>query len=74
MLNGRNHCGDFNMDGFATDPIVFPTLWKLSLFFMGLGLAIMSSTVVAALLGCCVQSIGRKSIFDVTGVAQAIAG
>lgn len=34
----------------------------------------MSITVIAALLGCCVQSIGRKSIFNLAGVAQAVAG
>jgi len=34
----------------------------------------MSVTVMAALLGCCVQSIGRKSIFNLAGVAQAVAG
>ncbi|XP_015179655.1 PREDICTED: lipoma HMGIC fusion partner-like 2 protein isoform X2 [Polistes dominula] len=38
------------------------------------GLAVMTMTVLAALIGCCVQSIGRKSIFDLSGVAQAIAG
>lgn len=73
-LYGRNHCANFNMDGMATDSSVFPTFWKLSLLFMMLGLAVMGSTVLTALLGCCVQSIGRKSIFDLSGVAQAIAG
>ncbi|XP_058798354.1 LHFPL tetraspan subfamily member 2 protein [Phymastichus coffea] len=73
-LFGRNHCANFNMEGMATDSSVFPTFWKLSLFFMSLGLAIMGSTVVTALLGCCVQSVGRKSIFNLSGVAQAIAG
>lgn len=34
----------------------------------------MSVTVMAALLGCCIQSIGRKSIFNLAGVAQAVAG
>ncbi|KAK2584814.1 hypothetical protein KPH14_007127 [Odynerus spinipes] len=73
-LYGRTHCANFNVDGFATDPSVFPGLWKASLFFVSFGLAVMTMTVFAALIGCCVQSIGRKSIFDLAGVAQAIAG
>jgi hypothetical protein len=73
-LFGRNHCGNFNMEGLATDSTVFPECWKATLFFMALGLAVMGCTVVAAILGCCVQSIGRKSIFNLAGVAQAIAG
>lgn len=68
------HCANFNVDGFATDSNVFPGCWKASLFFLSAGLAAMSVTVMAALLGCCVQSIGRKSIFNLAGVAQAIAG
>ncbi|XP_031784918.1 LHFPL tetraspan subfamily member 2 protein isoform X2 [Nasonia vitripennis] len=73
-LFGRNHCGNFNMEGLATDSSVFPGCWKASLFFMALGLTVMGITVVAALLGCCVQSVGRKSIFNLAGVAQAVAG
>lgn len=34
----------------------------------------MGLTIVAALLGFCVQSVGRKSIFNLAGVAQSIAG
>ena len=34
----------------------------------------MFTTIGAAILGFCVQSIGRKSIFNLSGVAQAIAG
>ncbi|XP_015608328.1 LHFPL tetraspan subfamily member 2 protein [Cephus cinctus] len=73
-LYGRTHCANFNADGLATDSKVFPECWKATLFFLSLGLAIMTVTVMAALLGCCVQSIGRKSIFNLAGVAQAIAG
>lgn len=74
QLYGRTHCANFNVDGFATDASVFPGCWKASLFFLSAGLATMSVTVMAALLGCCVQSIGRKSIFNLAGVAQAVAG
>ncbi|KAK0084571.1 hypothetical protein PV325_006774 [Microctonus aethiopoides] len=73
-LFGRMHCANFNVDGLATDSNVFPGCWKASLFFLSLGLSVMALTVVAALIGCCIQSIGRKSIFNLTGVAQAIAG
>ncbi|XP_063977967.1 LHFPL tetraspan subfamily member 2 protein [Diachasmimorpha longicaudata] len=73
-LFGKMHCANFNADGFATDPSVFPSCWKASLFFLSLGLSVMALTVFAALLGCCVQSIGRKSIFNLAGVAQAVAG
>lgn len=74
-LHGKKtHCANFNLDGFATDSSVFPDCWKASYFFLSFGLAIMSMTVVAALVGCCMQSIGRKSIFNLAGVAQVIAG
>ncbi|KOX80551.1 Lipoma HMGIC fusion partner-like 2 protein, partial [Melipona quadrifasciata] len=74
-LHGKKaHCANFNLDGFATDSSVFPGCWKASYFFLSLGLAIMSMTVLAALVGCCLQSIGRKSIFNLAGVAQVIAG
>ncbi|XP_053978552.1 LHFPL tetraspan subfamily member 2 protein [Hylaeus anthracinus] len=73
-LHGKMHCANFNIDGIATDSSVFPACWKASYFFMSLGLAIMSLTVLAALIGCCIQSIGRKSIFNLAGVAQVIAG
>lgn len=74
MLFGRVHCANFNIDGLATDSNVFPGCWKASLFFLALGLSVMALTVFAAVIGCCVQSIGRKSIFNLAGVAQAIAG
>lgn len=53
---------------------MFPTAYKATLFFFSLGLAMMAITVLAALLGCCKQSIGRKSIFNIAGAAQALAG
>ncbi|XP_043288761.1 LHFPL tetraspan subfamily member 2a protein [Venturia canescens] len=71
---GRMNCGNFNVHGFATDSSVFPGCWKASLFFLALGLTVMAISVFAAFLGCCVQSIFRKSIFNLTGVVQAFAG
>jgi hypothetical protein len=73
-LYGRIHCANFDVDGFATHSSLFPNCWKAALFFVALGLAVMTITVMAALMGCCVQSIGRKSIFDLAGVGQSIAG
>ncbi|XP_066587747.1 LHFPL tetraspan subfamily member 2 protein [Prorops nasuta] len=73
-LHGKMNCANFNVEGFSTASTVFPTCWKASLFFLSLGLAVMAMTILAALLGCCVQSIGRKSIFNLAGVAQAVAG
>ncbi|XP_014212029.1 LHFPL tetraspan subfamily member 2 protein [Copidosoma floridanum] len=73
-LYGHKHCGNFNVEGFATDPSVFPACWKAALVFMALGLVVMGTTIVAALLGCCVQSVGRKSIFNLAGLAQGVAG
>lgn len=73
-LYGRIHCANFNIDGFGTHSSAFPECWKAALFFLALGMAVMTVTVLAALMGCCVQSIGRKSIFDLSGVGQSIAG
>ncbi|XP_046741258.1 LHFPL tetraspan subfamily member 2a protein [Diprion similis] len=73
-LDGKPNCGDSNFDGLATLSSTSPDCWKAAFFFLALGLAIMTATVVAALMGCCVQSIGKKSIFDLAGVAQSIAG
>lgn len=38
------------------------------------GLVVMSLTVCAGLLSCCVQSVCKKSIFTLSGAAQCIAG
>uniref|UniRef100_A0A224XXH8 Putative conserved plasma membrane protein n=1 Tax=Panstrongylus lignarius TaxID=156445 RepID=A0A224XXH8_9HEMI len=73
-LNGASNCAIFAMDGLATDPSVFPTLWKLTLVFFAMGLTIMTFSTMSALLSCCVQSINKKSIFTTTGAIQSIAG
>lgn len=74
LLNGRSNCANFDSEGFATDPARFPSCWKATFIFMSLGLFVMGTTVLAALLGCYVQSVGRKSIFNLAGVGQAVAG
>lgn len=60
--------------GLATDSEVFPTAWKAAMVFISLGLTIMSLTVFASLISCCFQSLFRKSIFTLSGSAQALAG
>jgi len=52
----------------------FPHFWKLSLLFFAIGMSILCFTIITALLGFCVRSICRKSIFTISGTVQAIAG
>lgn len=68
------HCGPFDLDGFSTDSSIYPTEWKLSMFFITLGFFIQSTTVVLTLITCCRQSILGKSIHTVTGSGQIVAG
>lgn len=70
----RFHCGPFDLDGFATEPAVFPTAWKAALIFQGGAAFCMSLTVFCTLLTCCRQSVLGKSIHNCTGAAQAAAG
>ncbi|XP_067003719.1 LHFPL tetraspan subfamily member 2 protein [Anabrus simplex] len=73
-MSGRQHCGPFNLHGLGTDSVVFPPCWKAAMVFLCLGLAIMTLTVLAAVLSCCFQSVFRKSIFTTSGAAQVVAG
>ncbi|XP_030558330.1 LHFPL tetraspan subfamily member 2a protein [Drosophila novamexicana] len=68
------HCGRFDLDGFATDGSVYPLEWKVAMFFMSLGLVLLSLTVAATLLTCCRQSAFGKSIHNMTACAQVLAG
>lgn len=61
--------------------MVFLCMGKFNKFFYAvelkfnvLGLTIMSVTVLNSLISCCYQSIFRKSIFTLSGMAQAVAG
>lgn len=75
MTSGKHlHCGPFALEGLATSGEVFPGAWKATMFFIALGLAIMSVTVFCGIVGCCFQSLFKKSIFTVSGAAQACAG
>ncbi|XP_063227832.1 LHFPL tetraspan subfamily member 2 protein [Bacillus rossius redtenbacheri] len=73
-LHGRQSCGPFAARGLATDPQVFPPCWKAALVFLAAGLAVMALTVLSSVLSSCVQSVCRKSIFTLSGAAQAVAG
>ncbi|RZB39590.1 lipoma HMGIC fusion partner-like 2 protein [Asbolus verrucosus] len=67
-------CTAIGVRGLATDSHVFPAVWKAATVFLVTGLSIMSVTVCMSLISCCVQSIFRKSIFTISGAAQALAG
>ena len=68
------HCGNFDLDGFATDSEIYPTAWKATMFFISLGFVLLTLTVVCTLLSCCRQSVFGKSIHNMTACAQVIAG
>lgn len=72
--NGNFHCGSFDLDSFATDPIIYPTEWKAAMLFLSLALTLSSLTVSFSLLSCCRQSLFGKSIHSLTGCGQAVVG
>ncbi|XP_077285617.1 LHFPL tetraspan subfamily member 2a protein [Arctopsyche grandis] len=74
LINGRNHCGPFSLEGFATDDVVFPAVWKACFFFIALGLTINSLTLISGVMSFCFRAICRKSIFSLSGTIQALAG
>lgn len=51
-----------------------PPAWGACLVFLSIGTTILGVVVVMSLVGFCLQSIGRKSIFSIGGLMQAIAG
>lgn len=74
LQNNKQICTTLAVQGLATDSEVFPGPWKASVVFICLGLTIMCVTVFSSLLSSCFQSICRKSIFTMSGSAQAVAG
>lgn len=68
------HCGTFDLDGFATDNAIYPSAWKATMFFASLGFALLTVTVLLTIITCCRQSCCGKSVHNITGSAQAIAG
>ncbi|XP_073812857.1 LHFPL tetraspan subfamily member 2a protein [Musca autumnalis] len=73
---GRSHfhCGSFDLDGFATDSEIYPSAWKAAMFFISLGFALLTLTVLCTLVSCCRQSIFGKSLHNMTACAQVTAG
>lgn len=67
-------CTLMSVEGLRGDSDVYPTVWKTATVFLAMGLVVMSLTVCAGLLSCCVQSVCKKSIFTLSGAAQCIAG
>lgn len=47
--------------------------WQACLFFLWFGTALLAIVVLMSIVGFCAQSIGKKSIFSLGGVIQAIA-
>lgn len=48
--------------------------WKACLVFLCFGTFLLAVVTIMSLVGFCVQSVGKKSIFSLGGVIQAIAG
>lgn len=60
---------------YVTDFMDIPShAWKACMVFLCFGTFLLAAVVIMSLIGFCVQSIGKKSIFSLGGVIQAIAG
>nr|CAD7393814.1 unnamed protein product [Timema cristinae] len=70
-FNYTDRCAKLVM--FSSVSEVFPGWWKAALVFLCLGLSIMVLTVVTSVLSSCIQSVFKKSIFTLSGAAQAVA-
>ncbi|KAI8503311.1 PREDICTED: lipoma HMGIC fusion partner-like 2 protein [Branchiostoma belcheri] len=66
----HDSCGPY-ITSFSDLPSNF---WKATLVFMGMGILLLVIVVFTSLLGFCVHAIGKKSIFNISGLLQAIAG
>ncbi|XP_078736906.1 LHFPL tetraspan subfamily member 2 protein [Lampetra fluviatilis] len=49
-------------------------LWQASAVFLGAALLLLALLALSSVLSLCVQSVARKSIFNVCGLVQAVAG
>ena len=66
---------ELNCYKYARDFMEIPSAaWKACLFFLCLGTFLLAVVVLMSLIGFCAQSVGKKSIFSLGGVIQAIAG
>ncbi|XP_065209828.1 LHFPL tetraspan subfamily member 2 protein isoform X2 [Planococcus citri] len=74
LINGHQNCASFALEGLSTDPSVFPTLWKISYIFFSVGIYITFFTTIGAFSSCYFHTIYNKSIFNIIGCIQALAG
>lgn len=74
LENNKQICTTLAVQGLATDAEIFPNPWKAAVVFICLGLTIMCITVFSSLVSSCFQSCFKKSIFTLSGSAQAVAG
>lgn len=74
LQQNKQICTTLAVQGLATDSEIFPSPWKAAVVFICLGLTIMCITVFSSLLSCCIQSCFKKSLFTMSGSAQAVAG
>lgn len=66
-------CAPF-VEGFDMLDKNWSNFWKTSVIFFGLGLFLMIITIINAILGFCIQSFCKKSLFTISGLLQGIAG
>lgn len=66
-------CAPF-VEGLNMLDQTWSNFWKTSVIFFGIGLLLMTITVLTGLLGLCVQAMCKKSLFVICGLLQAIAG
>lgn len=70
-----DNCASFiEGGGFDMPDDSFPHFWKACIFMYGVAVALLTFTVITAVLSLCVRAICKKSIFTVSGLIQSIAG
>ena len=66
---------ELNCYKYVTEFMEIPSAaWRACLIFLCLGTFLLAVVVFMSLVGFCIQSIGKKSIFSVGGVIQSLAG
>ena len=72
VVGGRpeHNCGTY-AKGFMEIP---SDAWKACVVFLCIGTFLLAVVVFMSLVGFCIQSVGKKSIFSLGGVIQALAG
>lgn len=77
-IHGRLNCASFigRQESSVTERHGdhFPIAWQASLVLFSAGLCLLVLTLLAAIFGWCFRSVGRKSIFSISGSIQALSG